>query len=318
MSRALLITGATGRQGGGVVTALLASHADFRIFAVTRDTTSASAQKLASRSSKINLLQGDLDDPKSIFQSAREMAKAPIWGVFSVQVCIATCLHVKVSADIPQTPGFAKDGPVNEERQGKALVDAAIKNDVKHFVYSSVDRNGDKSIRNATDVPHFASKHRIELHIMESAKGTDMEWTILRPVAFMENFDGGFFGKVFASAWQAVVKSRPLQLVSTDDIGAYAAKAFLHPVDFKGQSISLAGDELTYLEMAQVFKEVTGSTVPTTWGFLARLMLWMSKDMGSMFRFFEQQGYRADVAKVRKMYPGMKDLRTWLKESPKY
>lgn len=141
-----------------------------------------------------------------------------------------------------------------------------------------------------------------------------MDWTILRPVAFMENFDGGFFGKVFASVWQEVVKSRPLQLVSTDDIGVFASKAFLQPRDFRGHCISLAGDELTYLEMVRVYKEATGSTVPTTWSILARLMLWMSKELATMFRFFEQQGCDADIAKLRKMHPAMKDLGMWLRE----
>lgn len=86
MSRTLLITGATGKQGGSVVSALLANKSDFQILAVTRDATSASAQKLGSRSSKITLVQGDLDDAESIFQSAKAAAKQPIWGVFSVQV----------------------------------------------------------------------------------------------------------------------------------------------------------------------------------------------------------------------------------------
>jgi uncharacterized protein YbjT (DUF2867 family) len=50
----------------------------------------------------------------------------------------------------------------SEERQGKALVDAAIKNNVKNFVYSSVDRGGPRSDNDATNVPHFASKYRVE------------------------------------------------------------------------------------------------------------------------------------------------------------
>lgn len=98
-----------------------------------------------------------------------------------------------------QTPGLSKDGPSNEERQGKAFVDSAINNHVKYIVYSPVDRHGDASIKNPTDVPHFARKHNIELHIFNAAKGTNMDWTILRPVDFMEDFDGGFFGQVFAS-----------------------------------------------------------------------------------------------------------------------
>lgn len=73
-----------------------------------------------------------------------------------------------------------------EELQGKALIDGALANNVKHFVYSSVDRGGnDFSYETRTDIPHFISKYHIEHHLVESAKGK-MNWTILRPVTFME------------------------------------------------------------------------------------------------------------------------------------
>lgn len=101
MSRALLVTGATGKQGGAVVTALLASSDDFHILAVTRDTKSASAQKLVSRSSKITLVQGDLDDADSIFETAKKAAGQPIWGVFSVQVSNFSSLILSLRLKYP-------------------------------------------------------------------------------------------------------------------------------------------------------------------------------------------------------------------------
>lgn len=87
MSRALLITGATGKQGGSVIKALLAAKADFDILAVTRDSSSPSAQRLASQSPRVSLVQGNLDEPEAIFESAKKTSNVPIWGVFSVQVC---------------------------------------------------------------------------------------------------------------------------------------------------------------------------------------------------------------------------------------
>lgn len=88
MSRAVLITGATGKQGGSVVNALLKQGTDYEILAVTRDPQSASAQRLAARSPKIKLVAGNLDDAGEIFNKAREVSEAPIWGVFSVQVSL--------------------------------------------------------------------------------------------------------------------------------------------------------------------------------------------------------------------------------------
>ena len=139
-----------------------------------------------------------------------------------------------------------------------------------------------------------------------------MSWTILRPVAFMDNLDGGFVAKVFATSWRLVVKSRPLQLIAVDDIGVFAAKGFTSPGDFREKSISLAGDELTYEQMEKTYQEETGSPVPTTWGFVARLVLWLSREMGTMFDFFEREGYGANIAELRQMHPGLKDFKTWL------
>ncbi|KAI0595741.1 hypothetical protein F4775DRAFT_604535 [Biscogniauxia sp. FL1348] len=295
MSRALLITGATSKQGSSVINALLDGKANFQILAVTRDASSASAKRLAAKSSNIVLVEGNLDDADAIFANAKKATSLPIWGVFSVQA-----------------PAMNKTGPIIEEKQGKALVDAALKHGVKHFVYSSVDRHGARSLDNPTSVPHFASKHRIEQHLTQGARGTAMGWTVLRPVAFMENFDGGFAGKVFAAAWKVAVRSRPLQLVATADIGAFAAKAFAAPQEWNGKCVSLAGDELTYEQMASVFRQKTGSEAPLTWGIVARLLLWLSKEMGTMFDFFEKEGYGADVEELRKIHPDLQDLGTWL------
>lgn len=86
MPRTVLITGATGKQGGSVIQALLDQNADFEILAVTRDASSKSAQKLEKKSSNIKLVQGNLDQAEDIFICAKRVTSNPIWGVFSVQV----------------------------------------------------------------------------------------------------------------------------------------------------------------------------------------------------------------------------------------
>ena len=80
MSRVVLVTGATGKQGSAVVEALLASPVDFQILALTRNPSSKAAQAIAAKSNIITLLIGDLDDPATIFTDAA----VSIWGVFSV------------------------------------------------------------------------------------------------------------------------------------------------------------------------------------------------------------------------------------------
>jgi uncharacterized protein YbjT (DUF2867 family) len=61
MSRTILVTGATGKQGGSVIENL-ANNPEFTLLAVTRNTAGGSAQKLTSKGSNIKLVQGDMDD----------------------------------------------------------------------------------------------------------------------------------------------------------------------------------------------------------------------------------------------------------------
>lgn len=162
MSKTILVTGATGKQGGAVIDNL-ANNPSFTLLAVTRNTAGASAQKLTSKGSNIKLVQGDMDDVPALFAKAAEVADGSIWGVYSVQ--------------ISQGKGVTHEGEI---RQGKAMVDGAVKAGVSHFVYSSVERGGDeRSWDNATPVPHFQSKHEIEHHLKDTAG--QMGWTILRP-----------------------------------------------------------------------------------------------------------------------------------------
>lgn len=88
MSRAILVTGATGKQGGAVIAALFAHKPSFQMLALTRDSSSASAQRLASKSPDITLVECNLDDARSVFETAKKATSVPIWGVFSVQVCL--------------------------------------------------------------------------------------------------------------------------------------------------------------------------------------------------------------------------------------
>lgn len=82
----ILVTGATGKQGGALIKNLIKKNAPFQILAVTRNTQSASAQKLLKDSKNVTLVQGDLDSPSEIFKNAQQQTSQPIWGVFSVQV----------------------------------------------------------------------------------------------------------------------------------------------------------------------------------------------------------------------------------------
>jgi uncharacterized protein YbjT (DUF2867 family) len=306
--RKILVTGATGKQGSAVVNALLSSPPPYphEILALTRDTASAAAQALAAKSKNITLIPGDLNDCAAIFTKAG--GPGSVYGVFSMQ--LPAMGQKNVPKDI-------------EEKQGIALIDAALAAGVHHFVYSSVDRGGSNSINDPTNIPHFISKHRIEKHLIaavQAAKNNTptMTYTILRPTAFYDNLTPDFIGKGFAAMWRNM--GVPLQLVATRDIGVFAALAFAHPESptYRNSAISLAGDQLTQAQASAVFQKVFGRKMPITFGFVGSLIQSMMKELGTMFRWFVDVGYKADIAECRRLNPSMQDFEAWLREGSKF
>lgn len=81
MSKKILtIFGATGNQGGSVVSAILSSQAlssKYQLRAITRDTTKPNAVALAEKG--VQLAKADLNDPASIAEAVKGS-----YGVFSV------------------------------------------------------------------------------------------------------------------------------------------------------------------------------------------------------------------------------------------
>jgi uncharacterized protein YbjT (DUF2867 family) len=269
MLKNILVTGATGKQGGSVVDQLLLLSATLSraisIYALTRNISSSAAKALALKSANIHLVAGDLNDSKAIFSSIKE----PIWGVYSVQVGIG------------QTQA-------SEEKQGKGLIDAAIAHGVTHFVYSSAARLPTSKII----IPQFASKEHIEAHLKEKAASSNMTWTVLRPVGFFENLKPGFQGSVFAGILKHYLPANlKLAFIATDDIGWFAAQSFLNPEEYRSKSIQLAGDKLSFDEVAKIYREKMGRSLPLPLG--GRLFPFLVtnvflKELGQLFEYFSQ------------------------------
>ncbi|KEF55109.1 uncharacterized protein A1O9_08762 [Exophiala aquamarina CBS 119918] len=297
-AKTILIFGATGKQGSAVIDALLRAdkHTDgasLNILAVTRDRNSHGALALAQRPN-VSVLEGDLADPEAIFDLATTNGNS-VWGVFGVQINSA-----------------------EEEKQGKALVTVSVARGVQYFVYSSGDRGGpERSETDPTSVKNFAAKFNIEKHLQKLAATSSqgMTYAILRPVTFYENLTTDVHGKGFARMWEQIGSKRPLQFISTTDIGFFAAQAFLHPEDNRNVAITLAGDELTQPEANIIFQDVVGSRMPMAPCPVGSAVKFFKKDtVGDMFRWFEENGYGGDVAQCRKTYPQLMDFRTWMQE----
>jgi uncharacterized protein YbjT (DUF2867 family) len=291
--RSILVTGATGKQGGAVIKSLTDSPPAslFKLFALTRNAESSSAKALAAKSN-VTIIPGDLNSPEAIFKQTGR-----VYGVYSVQL-----------------PGK------EEEVQGKALVDAAVANGCQHFVYASVDRGGlERSDKDPTNVPHFASKFNIEKYLIEKAASSSqgMKWTILRPVAFFDNVGSGVFGKVFGAMWSTMGDLK-LQMISTKDCGVCGALAFKDPQEYQNKSLTIAGDYLSFPEAKKIFKDTTGTEMPQTFKILGSAVRMGVKEMNTMFKFMETVGFGADLEGCRKINPELQDFVAWVKDSGKF
>ena len=276
----VLVTGATGRQGGAVIRHMLPKG--WKLRAITRDPGSHAARALTQKG--VEVVQGDLGDPSSVARAA-----AGVYGIYSVQ-------------------DFWAVGAKREVQQGKNVADAAKKAGLKHLVYSSVggaERN--------TGIPHWESKWEIEKHI----RSLGLPATVFRPVTFMEGYyiDQVEIGLLKGKLVDAVQGDKPYQTIATDDIGGFVALAFERPAEFIGKELEIAGSELTNSEAARVFSRVLGKPVKFQKFPLLLVRLVLGKEFYQMFRWFNEAGYKANISGLRRAYPEVRlqTLEEWLR-----
>ena len=306
MSRAILVTGAAGSQGGAVINALLSKSADFLILAATRNAQSSSATRLKAKSPLIKLVEGDMDRVPALFAAAKSVAgPVPLWGVYSVQIFNGKGASLE-----------------NEVVQAKAMIDQAIKSSISFFVYGTVERGGDqRSWDNKTTVPHFQGKLETERHLRDSVSraGSTMKWTILRPVIYWDNLGPDFGSSVFLTMFRDVVKDTPVQWVATKDIGVAASEAFHNPDEWNGKGIGIVSQVLTFSEMNETFQKVVGKPLPTTFKLLGRALkggLFPGlPEYGKMCEWFNAEGFNADLELNRKFNPRPMTFESWLRQS---
>lgn len=277
--KTILVAGATGKQGGAVARHLLSNG--WAVRALTRNPESNSAKVLGKLGAEI--IKGDLNDLSSL-----DRAVMGVYGVFSVQT-------------------FMGHGPEGETQQGINLADASKSAKVSHFVYSSVG-----SANRSTGIPHFESKWKVEQYL----RNTGLETTIFRPVYFMENLMMPDSRQSILNGTLAmgIAPGKRLQMIAVDDIGEFVSRAFDSPEDYLGKEIDLAGDELNGPEMANEFGEVLGSHVAYVQTPIEQIRAF-SEEWAIMTEWFNTTGYSADIAFLRKIHPGLKTLKDWIKKT---
>nr|WP_271212115.1 NmrA/HSCARG family protein [Rhodococcus wratislaviensis]GLK38485.1 NmrA family transcriptional regulator [Rhodococcus wratislaviensis] len=236
-NRSVLVTGATGMQGGSVARNL--SREGASVSALVRDPGSEAAVELEK--SGVNLIKGDLEDSSSL-----RAACAGHDAVFSVQL-----------APSPTNPTSERD-------QANNLITAARDTKVAHFVHSSVSGTGwrrshPEANSGGTDA-YWDSKEAVEDAVRSAGFPV---WTILKPAFFMENFVAPKAAHMFPflSNGEIVVAcgiTTTLAMVSGDDFGKAAATVVADPARFAKAEIELSSTALSFAEIANTCGDVTG------------------------------------------------------------
>ncbi|CAN7423223.1 NmrA/HSCARG family protein [Mesorhizobium sp. LjNodule214] len=265
--RSILVTGATGQQGGAVARALLSKG--HRVKALTRRPDSDAARQLASVGADV--VAGDLADTASVVRAASDVDTMFLMG------------------------NSYEAGMAEETRQGILAADAAKAAGIGHLIYSSV-ADADKK----TGIPHFESKYLVEQHIQQLG----IPYTISAPVAFMENVVAPWSLGALSQGTHAFAMppKRVLQLVTLLDIGAFVAALVERREQVLGRRFDFAGDELSGEDQARILSHAMGRPISYQEIPLAAARQ-QSEDAASMFEWFDRVGYDVDIAALRKEFP---------------
>jgi len=263
----ILVTGATGNQGGAIARQLLSKG--YQVRAMTRNPESDKAKSLTRLGAQV--VQGDFDDPQSL-----ERALDGVWGAYAVQ-------------------NTWEAGVQKEEEQGKLFAEMVRAKGVGHFVYSSVgsaDRN--------TGIPHFDNKWRIEQKIRELAFPS---YTILRPAFFMDNFLSPWFKPALMEGKLslALQPDTVLQMIAVEDIGRFGALAFENHDRMNGVALDIAGDQRTMPQVAEIISHAMDKRIVFDQRPIEEARNW-NEDFATMLEWFDRVGYSADIQGLERKY----------------
>src|SRR5436190_10849038 len=303
----IVVFGATGSQGGGLVRAILGdSNSEFTARAVTRDPNSDKAKELATLGAEV--VAGDVDDATSV-RRALEGA----YGAYFV------------------TFYWAHYSPEKEKAEAATFAQAAKETGLKHVMWSTLEDvkeyvplhdNRMPTLMEKYKVPHFEGKGESDRFFREAGVPT----TFLRASFYWDNFiffgsgpKKGEDGKLYLTL---PIGDAPMAGIAAEDIGKCAYGIFKKGTSMVGKTVGIAGEHLTGEQMAKSLSKALGKEViynkipPATFrsfGFPG------AEDLGNMFQFYdefaEELNEIRDVKTSRELNPSLQNFDQWLQKN---
>ena len=305
--KVIVVVGATGAQGGGLVRAILDDkNGPFTARAITRNVDSDKARALADAGAEV--VAADLDDVKSLkqaFQGAH--------GAFCV------------------TNFWEHFKPEKEISQARNMAQAAKDAGVKHLIWSTLEDTRESipisddrmpTLMGKYKVPHFDGKGEANAIFTEQGVPT----TFLVTSFYWENFiHFGMGPKKGADGKLAItlpLGNKKLAGIASEDIGKTAYAIFEDGDEMIGKTVGIAGGHLTGEQMAKSLSKALGQPVnynavsPAAYrgfGFPG------AEDLGNMFQFnseFEQDCCDArNISETKSLNPELQTFDRWLGEN---
>jgi uncharacterized protein YbjT (DUF2867 family) len=306
-NKIIAVTGATGAQGGGLVSAILSDPAGgFTARAITRNPGSDAARELAARG--VEVVQADLDDEGTL-----RRAFAGAHGVFCV------------------TNFWEHFSPEREQAQAGNLARAVRAAGASHAIWSTLEDvrryvpPGDERIPTLAGgykVPHMDAKGEAN----ELFRRAGAPVTYLHTSFYWENMITFGMGPARDEdgrlAITLPIADAKLPSIAASDIGACAYGIFREGEEWIGRSVGVAGGHLTGEELAAGLADALGEPVGYNAVTLAEyraLGFPGADELANMFQFkveFEEMYCAArDLLVSRRLHPGLASYERWLERS---
>ncbi|HEY0679198.1 MAG TPA: NmrA/HSCARG family protein [Chitinophagaceae bacterium] len=288
----ILVTGATGAQGGSVVRALLKGN-KFKVRALTRNAGSEKA--VALKNAGVEVVEGDLEDTASLMNAMN--------GCYAVFGLTSFWEH------------FDK-----EFRQGKNLVDAVYRSGITHFVFHTL-QDYNKLSNGEFEVPHYDMKAALQGY----TKALKIPATFIHTAFYYENFFSLFPLKMTEEGdfyFGFPQGNTRLAMTSSEDVGGVVATILDHPSEYIGRTVGVVGSDETCSDYAAMMSRILGRRIRYTYiprEVYANLGFRAAEEIANMFEV--QRLYipnrHLDLIESYGLNPAMQTFESWLKKNRK-
>ena len=276
----ILVAGATSQPGRRLIPLLV--ERGYKVCALTRD-----ACKLESvRSSGIEVFEGDIRQPDTLFRAC-EGAEAVVSSVTAVAGGGENNVHTVDEAGI------------------RALMETAQKSGVKRFVFVSAYGAAQN---------HPVDFFRMKFAAEEYLKSLNMNYTILRPTAFMESWCARIGAQVMNDQPVTIFGNgkNPIGFISAEDVAKFILLSLEDP-RLLNQTLTIGGPQnLTFDEVAAVYERLLNKQVERRYS-----PAWVLKLLSGLYQPFDEtkarfmamrhdlatSNWRVDMSEVVKQYP---------------